>query len=290
MDRTVGLTGFTGLRPILCMHRVKTAAGAKPPSFIEAFYPPTEEKVLFALRKTLSAYKTAQSLPRWWVSLCQRISITSTGARGRGARIFQQFSPFCPSVYTHNNGVSQGRWNSFQLHKVKTPGCFPNRIRATACLANNFSAREPNLPLTRRGKRKHFGLNFCTILYFDSSVYEPRPVRTATCCVTTHSEGFPPSRLTHLHLYPPSPPTQKARRKKKKTPKQKEKSQKNKMKLLDTTVEIIIIIINTKNLKKKQTMIKTPKTKQKYHVKKGFVIDFYLIPLKEINNTKTETV
>lgn len=37
-------------------------------------------------------------------------------------------------------------------------------------------------------------------------------------------------------------------------------------------------------------MIKTPKTKQKYHVKKGFVIDFYLIPLKEINNTKTETV
>lgn len=254
MDRTVGLTGFTGLRPILCMHRVKTAAGAKPPSFIEAFYPPTEEKVLFALRKTLSAYKTAQSLPRWWVSLCQRISITSTGARGRGARIFQQFSPFCPSVYTHNNGVSQGRWNSFQLHKVKTPGCFPNRIRATACLANNFSAREPNLPLTRRGKRKHFGLNFCTILYFDSSVYEPRPVRTATCCVTTHSEGFPPSRLTHLHLYPPSPPTQKARRKKQnKTPKQKEKSQKNKMKLLDTTVEIIIIIIiNTKNLKNKK--------------------------------------
>lgn len=223
MDRTVGLTGFTGLRPILCMHRVKTAAGAKPPSFIEAFYPPTEEKVLFALRKTLSAYKTAQSLPRWWVSLCQRISITSTGARGRGARIFQQFSPFCPSVYTHNNGVSQGRWNSFQLHKVKTPGCFPNRIRATACLANNFSAREPNLPLTRRGKRKHFGLNFCTILYFDSSVYEPRPVRTATCCVTTHSEGFPPSRLTHLHLYPPSPPTQKARRKTKQNTKTKGK-------------------------------------------------------------------
>lgn len=265
MDRTVGLTGFTGLRPILCMHRVKTAAGAKPPSFIEAFYPPTEEKVLFALRKT------AQSLPRWWVSLCQRISITSTGARGRGARIFQQFSPFCPSVYTHNNGVSQGRWNSFQLHKVKTPGCFPNRIRATACLANNFSAREPNLPLTRRGKRKHFGLNFCTILYFDSSVYEPRPVRTATCCVTTHSEGFPPSRLTHLHLYPPSPPTQKARRKKK-TPKQKEKSQKNKMKLLDTTVEIIIIIIiNTKNLKKKKKKLwsKPPKRNKNITLKKA---------------------
>lgn len=33
-------------------------------------------------------------------------------------------------------------------------------------------------------------------------------------------------------------------------------------------------------------MIKTPKTKQKYHVKKGFVIDFYLIPLKNRNCLK----
>lgn len=40
-------------------------------------------------------------------------------------------------------------------------------------------------------------------------------------------------------------------------------------------------------------MTKTPKTKQKYHVKKGFVIDFYLIPLKEITQkqklSKTNT-
>lgn len=106
----------------------------------------------------------------------------------------------------------------------ENPRLLPEPYPCNCMFSKQFLSTRAKLTFNTSGKtEKHFGLNFCTILYFDSSVYEPRPVRTATCCVTTHSEGFPPSRLTHLHLYPPSPPTQKARRKKKKHTKTKGK-------------------------------------------------------------------
>lgn len=155
----------------------------------------------------------------------------------------------------------------------ENPRLLPEPYPCNCMFSKQFLSTRAKLTFNTTGKQKYFGLNFCTILYFDSSVYEPRPVRTATCCVTTHSEGFPPSRLTHLHLYPPSPPTQKAR-KKNPTPKQKEKSQKNKTKLLNTTVEIIIIIKTTKNLKNKLkknlwSLSKPPKLNKNNTLKKA---------------------
>ncbi len=106
-------------------------------------------------------------------------------------------SPFCQLVYTQWwRRTRQLKFISVAWTKNHRPAFFlQHRIRATRYSSNNVSQCELNLPFTCREKVRYFGVNFCTILYLDFSVYEPRPIRTVGHVVASHNT----SEDSHCH-------------------------------------------------------------------------------------------